>query len=331
MKILLENVNLASTSGPNHFALKLVKELIKKDIIINPKESPDAKLCFIESRQNKKEKVPLIQRLDGIYFNKSQNYKVQNHNIQKTYNISDGVIFQSHFNKALTERYFGKHDNSTVIHNGADMQMIDATGPLTHSKIDKYENVWSCASSWRPHKRIDDNIRYFLEHAGKNDCLIVAGQKSLSRWSDFVEDNLYKKENIFYVGNVSVDKLISIYKRSKYFLHLAWLDHCPNVVVDARASGCQIICTSAGGTKEIAGEDAIVIEEQTWDYNPIELYSPPKLDFSNKIFKNPYNKAYNIDISNVANKYLDFISWNAESSHSNTDKDKQSETSRQEH
>ena len=322
MKILLENVNLASTSGPNHFALKLVKELIKKDVIINPEEAPDAKLCFIESRQDKKEDVPLIQRLDGIYFNKSQNYKVQNYNIQKTYDISDGVIFQSNFNKALTEKYFGKHNNNTVIHNGADTQMIDGVKPLAHSKIDKFENVWSCASSWRPHKRIDDNIRYFLEHSGKNDCLIVAGQKSLSRWSEFVEDSLYKKENIFYVGNVSVDKLISIYKRSKYFLHLAWLDHCPNVVVDARASGCQIICTSAGGTKEIAGDDAIIVEEQEWDFSPVELYNPPKLDFSNKIFKNPYNKTYNIDISNVANKYLDFISWNAKNSHSNTNKDK---------
>ena len=328
MKILLENVNLNSTSGPNHFALKLVKELIKKDIIINPEEAPDAKLCFIESRQETKKETPLVQRLDGIYFNNAQNYSAQNYNIQRTYNISNGVIYQSYFNKALTEKYFGVHKNSTVIHNGADSQMISATKALSHSKIDKFENVWSCASSWRPHKRLDENIRYFLEHSGENDCLIVAGQKSLNRQSDFIEHNLHKKNNIFYVGNVSIDRLISIYKRSKYFLHLAWLDHCPNVVVDARASGCQIVCTSAGGTKEIAGDDAIIVEEQEWDYSPVELYSPPKLDFSNKIFKNPYNKAYNIDISNVANKYLDFISWNAENSHSNTDKDKQSKTSR---
>ena len=38
-----------------------------------------------------------------------------------------------------------------------------------------------------------------------------------------------------------VNTLLSLYKRSKYFIHLAWLDHCPNVVVDARASGLIVI------------------------------------------------------------------------------------------
>ena len=57
---------------------------------------------------------------------------------------------------------------------------------------------------------------------------------------------------------------------SAAFIHLAWLDHCPNVVVDARAAACQIICSSAGGTKEIAGPSAIVIEEDEWDFEPVD-------------------------------------------------------------
>ena len=62
-----------------------------------------------------------------------------------------------------------------------------------------------------------------------------------------------------------------MYKASKYFLHLAWLDHCPNVVVDAMACGCTVICSSAGGTKEIAGDNAIIIEENDWNYEPVHL------------------------------------------------------------
>ena len=69
----------------------------------------------------------------------------------------------------------------------------------------------------------------------------------------------------------------------KYFLHLSWLDHCPNVVVDARSCGCQVICSSTGGTKEIAGEDAIIIEEDEWNYEIVDLYDPPELDFSKKV------------------------------------------------
>ena len=115
-----------------------------------------------------------------------------------------------------------------------------------------------------------------------------------------------KDPNIFYVGELSYEKLLSLYKRSKYFLHLAWLDHCPNVVVDARASGCNIICSSAGGTREIAGVNATIIQEDEWDFEPVELYSPPGLDF-NKKTENVWNKLEDVSMHNVAKRYQKFL------------------------
>ena len=292
MNIHLENVDLNSSSGPNHFASKLIKYL---DVTFDLQKAPDVRLCFIESYSDNHNEVPLIQRLDGIYFNAAQDYKLQNSNIQKTYNTAAGVIFQSNFNEALTRKYFDSHENSTVIHNGADVDYIDEILPLNSSKLDKYDNVWCCASSWRPHKRLSENIRYFLEHSSKDDCLVIAGRK--------IED-IVKSDRIFYVGEINIQNLVSLYKRSKYFIHLAWLDHCPNVVVDARASGCTIICTSAGGTKEIAGKEAIVVQEDDWDFTPVELYNPPRLDFNKKI-KNNWDVDYNM--INTAEKYMNFL------------------------
>jgi len=292
MNIHLENVNLQSTSGPNHFASKLIKYL---DATFDYSEKPDARLCFIESHRNAFDDIPLFQRLDGIYFNTAQNYKLQNTNIKRTYDNADGVIFQSNFNKQLITKYFGEHKNHTVIHNGADIEYVDKAPLLENAKLDKYESVWCCASSWRPHKRLSENIKYFLEHSSEKDCLVIAGANG---------QDIIKNNRIFYVGDISILPLISLYKRSKYFIHLAWLDHCPNVVVDARASGCQIICSSAGGTKEIAGPDAVVIGEEKWDFEPVELYNPPPLDFSKKI-KNDWNIDYNMN--EVSKKYYDFI------------------------
>ena len=54
------------------------------------------------------------------------------------------------------------------------------------------------------------------------------------------------------------------------------------MVVDARASGCNIVCSSTGGTKEIAGKSAVIIEEDEWNFEPIALYKPPKMDFTKK-------------------------------------------------
>ena len=57
-------------------------------------------------------------------------------------------------------------------------------------------------------------------------------------------------------------------------------------------------------TKEIAGPDAIVIEEDKWDFEPINLYQPPPLDFSRKI-KNEWDIDYNM--TSVAKKYEHFM------------------------
>lgn len=297
MNILLDNVNFSSSSGPNSFGKKLARSLIEKGHVL---DEPDLKqidviLTFIMT--NLKSKFsPMVQRLDGIYFNIAQDYKLLNSPIRMTYEMSDAVIFQSEFNKHLTEKYFGAHENSHIIRNGTNLGDIEKIMPLKHHVIDKFEEVWSCASSWRPHKRLKENIRYFLENASENTCLVIAGNNP---------DYQINHPRIFYVGPCDWVTLISLYKRSTKFLHLAWLDHCPNVVVDARASGCKIVCSSAGGTKEIAGSDAIVFEEDLWDFSPVRLYQPPDVDFTRRYNDELAKVSLNIDT--VADDYLNVL------------------------
>jgi glycosyltransferase involved in cell wall biosynthesis len=97
------------------------------------------------------------------------------------------------------------------------------------------------------------------------------------------------------------DQLNALYRRSSHLIHLAWLDHCPNVVVDARAAGCRIVCSSSGGTEEVAGNNAIVVEEDEWDLSPLDLYSPPRLDFSRQRRGNFHHVN---DMMDVAEKYI---------------------------
>ncbi len=292
MNIHFDNVNLDSSSGPNSFAKKLVTQFEKRGYNIVALNEADISLCFIESR-NFNLKQPRIQRLDGIYFNTDFDYQKQNANIKKVYDDSEGVVFQSHFNRQLITKYFGEPKEYAVIHNGADLDAIRAAPDVTNNK---YENIWCCASSWRPHKRLRENIRYFLEHSGDKDVLLIAGEVS--------KEDMVLDPNIVYLGSITQQQLYSIYKTATYFIHLAWLDHCPNVVVDAYASGCQIICSSAGGTREIAGKNAIIIQEEEWDFEPVRLYDPPPLNFEKKL-NNDFQIDYNM--FNVANRYENFM------------------------
>ena len=290
MNVFLENFDNKSDSGPNGFTRKLFESLVRQQkVTLTDSKNADLSFCLIQSEFSKK--IPLLLRLDGIYFNSEQNYNQQNYLIQKTYQSADHVVFQTEFNKTLTEKWFGPCKNWSVIRNGTDLQKIDQIPAAQSNTLDNFNEIWVCASAWRPHKRLNENIRYFLERAPNTTALVVLGKDPIG---------LIEHPRIFYAGHVDWEQQISIYKRATTFVHLAWLDHCPNVVVDARAAGCRIVCATSGGTKEIAGLDATLIEEDYWNFEPIKLYEPPRLDF-NRVIKNTYDVS--IDLCEASNSY----------------------------
>lgn len=294
MRILFDNVDFSSTSGPNSFGLKLARGLSNLGhIIVDLDENPDVQLSFIQALYHST--VPLVQRLDGIWFNSAQRWQEQNASILETYRNAFAVIVQSDFDAKLVTKFFGPHEKMSVVRNGTDVQTIQNVDPMSVPSLRDVDKVWSCASSWRPHKRLAENIRYFLEHAGKNDCLVIAGENP---------DVIVADRRIFWTGKLDYQTLLSLYRASDYFIHLAWLDHCPNVVVDARAAGAHVICSSSGGTSEVAGLNSTIIDEDEWDFEPCELYKPPNLDFS-RVKKG--TKDVSIEISDVAKLYENVI------------------------
>ncbi len=307
MKLLFDNVNLGSTSGPNSFGRQLTDEFKRRgDDVINLIDAmqnqqsitvkPDIHLAFIEA--NIQSEIPLIQRLDGIYYNSDAQYGdwwLQNKRINETYDNAKGIIFQSPFSKRLVESFFDSKPNSIVIGNGVNLDAIAAIPVNTVDEFDRFDKIWVAASNWRPHKRLSENVRYFLEHADDNDVMVVAGADQGPGMNE---------ERIVYVGELNWQTLVGLYKRASYFIHLAYHDNCPNVIVDARAAGSHIICASCAGSSSIAGPDATIIDEDEWDPGPIELYKPPKLDF-NRARINGIESS--IDIKDVAQCYIDFF------------------------
>jgi hypothetical protein len=107
------------------------------------------------------------------------------------------------------------------------------------------------------------------------------------------------------LGDLDIDDLLTVYSLSTYFIHLAYLDHCPNVVIDAAASGCHIICSSSGGTKEIAGDNCTILKEEPWDFSFIEEKEPPKLDYDKKLVDFFHVSPYTM--TKVSKQYYDFL------------------------
>ena len=133
--------------------------------------------------------------------------------------------------------------------------------------------------------------------------MLIAGKGA--RKEDFLGYEKFINQRIFYVGHLNWDSLVSLYKRSSTFIHLAYLDHCPNVVVDAAAAGCEIVCASSGGTREIKSKNMVIVGDEKWDFSPIDLYNPPSLNFESKILKK--DKSFDYSIDNAAESYFSIM------------------------
>lgn len=282
MKIFTHNFNPNSNSGPNKFTRDLfIKLMHEKGVSLVQQEHADLEFCLIQQTCPKKK--PMALRLDGIYFNSEQEPEKQNAPIKASYENADTVIFQSEFNKNLTEHWFGPHSNSHVVHNAYFGEIIK---DQTFRKQLGDREIWSCASSWRPHKRLVDNVRYFLEKAPEKAVFVIAGsgysEEEKIKIQQLATKEKIEDKKIIMVGNLDYYTLRQLYDASSTFVHLAYLDHCPNVVVDAYAHNCQIVCSNSGGTKEIGSGFRVVCEKEEvpWDFSPIPLYKPPEIDFN---------------------------------------------------
>jgi glycosyltransferase involved in cell wall biosynthesis len=299
LKIHFSNVNFNSSSGPNSFATRLANELVSREhLLVEQKAShtADAFLAFIEPSSKPPENVKFLQRLDGIWF-KPEQFETHNKLIKWSYENCDHVIWQSEFDKNMTTKHWGSRKGS-VIRNGISLKKHVVTQPNLIELRAKYEKVFVCASSWHRQKRLKENIDLFLavKNKYKSACLIVMGSNPDYSSSD---------PDIFYTGNVPHNICLEVYSMADWMIHLAWLDHCPNVVVEALSQNTPVICTNAGGTHELVNNSGIIIPEVTqYNFELCDYDDPPALDITDIQLPavNVENRK-DLDIKVVASQY----------------------------
>lgn len=304
MKICFDNVNFGSNSGPNSFAYRLATALNSMGHeVVHPGDFHDVMLCFIEQKSYGISTAKKVLRLDGIWF-KPENFEINNRHIKASYFACEHVIFQSEFDKKMVETHFGKRSDCSVIYNGIKIKQYDKIPEIIHDN----EMIFVCAASWHPQKRLNVNIQLFqhirkqLKDNGKEARLYVLGGGAT--FDGYREEDL---ENIFYLNHQNHEACLRLYATADYFLHLAWLDHCPNVVVESLSQGCPVICTDSGGTHEIVKDNGIIIPEtNAYKYELIDYDSPYAIDFSG--FELPEQRPIvdpsHLSIDSVAQKYM---------------------------
>lgn len=276
MKVHFDGVNPGSMSGPNTFGVRLAKKLFESGHqVCFDREDADVSLVFIE-KTGKPLAKRVVQRLDGIWFKPSE-FEIKNVGIIDLYHQADAIVWQSEFDKQMTTKWFGAPrfaKSSAIIRNGIS---INPLKKLTLTSLQKfrseYKRMYVCSANWHPQKRLRDNIELYkkLRKNEPSSCLIILGSNP---------DYIVADPHIFYAGPQPPEVYLEVYAACDWMIHLAWADHCPNVVVEALSQGTPVVCSSIGGTKELIGEYGVIVKDDNYSFELFDYDNPPRANIA---------------------------------------------------
>lgn len=295
--VVLIHVSRRRTTGKDKFLGRLSDEIERQGhkVVRSPKEKHDIYLDRISFKWDTG--APRILRLNGVHINSDRPMKKPNDEIRHHAKRADGIVYQSQFCKQMNERYatYGLKIPNRVIFNGAPVVR-------RRSKLATlYDRTFVACARWRPHKRLNDIVEAFGLANIPNAELVVLG-KVTPRCVP----------NVRFMGTVSQDVVEALMTNAVASIHIAYLDWCPNSVVEAQMCGCPVITNNVGGTREIAPEHVVEIDPEYYGKS-VRLYHPPLVD-RHKIasamwasLKWEPPQTDHIDIRNVAKQYIEFM------------------------
>lgn len=222
-----------------------------------------------------------ILRVDGVYFDAASDVNSRNRGIASTYHSVDGVIYQCEFAKRMLHQHFGppkRARHEVVIFNGVSGNFQPIQDGVEYHDYGSEHAIVACAR-WRSDKRFESVMQSFLTLDRVDVTLNIFGE---------VQEKV-EHPRIRYFGFVKPNDMWKYYASADLLLHLAYIDWCPNSVVEAIRCGIPVVTTHNGGVPElIQGNGAIVKGDPDYDMR--------FFDFSNMPQVNPRAVASAIDL-----------------------------------
>ncbi len=252
-------IKIEKEGGVYTFLSNFIKYLDKKGFLYSSsfKIEGDEDVLFANSwvvpyhkikkakRRNKNLKV--VHRIDGSaqdYGRTGNADKIQS----RVNTLADITIFQSNYGKyATTQKYPVIKNDGPVIYNPVDIKAFRPDG----ERLNFPNSVNICCATFSTNKKKGLNTIYKLAEEYKGFDFFLCGRF----------DNAPALKNIHLMGMLDKGELARIMRSCDLFLFPSENEACPNVVLEAMASGLPIIYKNSGGTAEIVGGCGIPLGE----------------------------------------------------------------------
>lgn len=259
MKIHIAKYDLHRIGGGWSYSRNLAQGLGQSDY-------NDADIYFIPSPsmvlredvlQARKDGKKIVLRIDNAIRN-SRNRNTGMTRMKDFCEMADLVIYQSEWAKNFLMP-FTKTDGPVIL-NGVDMERF---GNRNRGPDDSYLYV---RSSRDEGKGWINAWYWFVNNPGK---LEIVGKFSPD--NQMYNFDFYNNERYLFMGEQI--RMEDVYHRNKHFLYTYWFDACSNTLLEARASGCEIIdvhgALKTGGAPEIMACKDISVERMVMEYEQL--------------------------------------------------------------
>jgi glycosyltransferase involved in cell wall biosynthesis len=278
--------NKENIGGPSTFMANLKEYLILKSFKFhsNPKKFKESSGIFFPISYDKyllsyfkNNILPIIQRLDGIYYpsKHGKNFEELNKDIKDIYsNFSTHIIFQSQYCKIQCFEMFGElSDNRySIIYNGADKKIFYPGKKLNNKKNNTIKLITT--GNFRNIDMLEPVIIALdiLSPNHKFEFTII-GPISNRKISKFV-----KRPYVKYIKKLNLKKVADYLRTSDIFIYSHLNPPCPNSVIEAISCGIPVVSFDSGSMSELLffSKDLLApvsdkIFQEYREFNPILL------------------------------------------------------------
>jgi glycosyltransferase involved in cell wall biosynthesis len=171
---------------------------------------------------------------------------------------SDFVLYQSEFCKRAADRFLGGPSAEwEILHNAVDTAEFTPAsepgsgGPVVLLAGDQFQ-PYRLSTALRTIALLPD-VRLLVTGALIEDGHVLAEQLGVA-------------DRVLFTGRYAQRDAPAVYRRADVLLHPKVNDPCPNVVLEALASGLPVVHSESGGTPELVGDAGVGVgSETTWE------------------------------------------------------------------
>ena len=202
----------------------------------------------------KKSQIPIVLNQNGAYWPGwyGQGWEEKNRPNALVYRNCDYVFWQSNFAREASQKYLSEVDPmGEVLYNAVDLDNFYPRKSTLKNREFTFlvagnfnsDNFYQIEGAFRAFAKIYKKGNYRLQITGLS--------KSMKKQARLISIDLGIEDGVGVLGNFSQAQGAQIMRQSDTYLALKFMDTCPNLVIEALASGVPVIFSDTGGTKEL--------------------------------------------------------------------------------